>query len=187
MQASSLHDEKQLLLQVAQGDEAAFRKLFHQYWENIYGVALVLTKFSPLAEDMVQDIFLKVWLNKEKLSEVENFSNYLFIIARNHIFDELRKKSRESDFAQQLIDYFNASPHNPEHELLHKESARILKTAIDKLPEQQKKIYQLSRDKGLKHDEIAGQLGISKNTVRRTIWPGRFILSGLIFSKMKRD
>jgi RNA polymerase sigma-70 factor (family 1) len=166
MDQLSVYNEKELLALVAGGDEKAFRKLFHQYWDNIYGVALMLTKSPAMAEDMVQEIFLKLWLKREQLGEVDNFQNYLFIIARNHIFDLLRKKSREQEFYNQLVSYFQEGPDSPEQQLLHKESKNLLQKAINSLPDQQRKVYLLSRDQGLKQDEIAAQLGISKNTVR---------------------
>ncbi len=151
---------------MAQGDEGAFRKIFHLHWDNIYGVSLMLTKSPALAEDMVQEIFVKVWVKREQLTQVENFSSFIFIIARNHIFDTLRKKSREQAFTNELIKYFKASPNNPEQELLQKESKRLLQQAVDSLPEQQRIVYNLSREKGLRQDEIAEELGISRNTVR---------------------
>ncbi|MGV3528070.1 MAG: RNA polymerase sigma factor [Flavisolibacter sp.] len=166
MDGSQIHNENALLQRVANGDEAAFSSLFHQYWDNIYGVALMLTKSAAIAEDMVQEIFVKVWLKRSLLPEVENFQNFLFIVARNHIFDELRKRSREQDFVNHLIAYFKSDPGNPELDLLHKESGRLLQAAVSKLPEQQRQVYVLSREQGLSQDQIAAQLGISRNTVR---------------------
>ena len=166
MVSSRHYSESELLRLVAEGDEQAFKNLFHQYWDNIYGVSLMLTKSAVLAEDMVQEIFLKVWLKKEQLPGVENFGNFIFIIARNHIFDTLRKKSREQEFTKHLITYFKTDPNNPEQELLQKESKNLVQNAINNLPGQQRLVYQLSRDKGLSQEEIADQLGLSRNTVR---------------------
>lgn len=160
------YNETELLQLTAEGNEKAFRQLFHQHWDNIYGVSLMLTKSEAIAEDMVQEIFLKLWMKRDQLPLVNDFENFLFIIARNHIFDALRKKSREDNFARQLFEYFKQSPDSPEQKLLYKESGNLVQQAVSNLPEQQRIVYQLARDKGMKQDEIAEQLGISRNTVR---------------------
>ena len=169
MSTAISYNEREFLERISDGDEAAFRNLFHQYWDNIYQVSLMLTKSPDLAEDMVQEIFLKIWLKRKNLSEIENFSGYLFITARNHIFDELRKRVRDVSFSEKLIDYFHQSPGTPEQQLLHKESTALLQKAVDSLPDQQKKVYQLIREQGLSREEIAEHLGISKNTVRNNM------------------
>lgn len=169
MAAKVLYDERELLIRIADDDETAFRNLFHQYWDNIYQVSLMLTKSPDLAEDMVQEIFLKIWLKRKSLPNVENFSGYLFITARNHILDELRKRVKDISFSETLIEYFQQSPGTPEQHLLHKESTALLQKAVESLPDQQKKIYQLIREKGLSREEIAELLGISKNTVRNNM------------------
>src|SRR6185312_11580867 len=120
------------------GDESAFRILFDEHWQNIYGVAFMLTKSVPMAEDMVQEIFLKIWMKKEQLPEVKNFRNYLFIVARNHIFNELKRKSKDILFTDQLLDYFHDNKETPEKKLLQKEAANLIQRVIDRLPPQQK-------------------------------------------------
>jgi RNA polymerase sigma-70 factor (family 1) len=166
MPTQAPYDEKDLLERVAAGDETAFRKVFHQYWDNIYGVALMLTKSEAMAEDMVQEIFVKIWQKKDRLPGVVNFTNYLFIIARNHIISELRRLSTHAPFQEELIRYFRDSALSPEQELLKKESEELIQQAIERLPGQQQAVYLLGRDQGLSHEQIAERLGISKNTVR---------------------
>ena len=92
----SKNNETTLLRDVAEGDGKAFRLLFERYWRSVYGVALAFTKSPGLAEEMVQDIFLRIWLKREKLSDVEKFDDYLFIVARNHIFNKLKKKWQDA-------------------------------------------------------------------------------------------
>lgn len=155
-----------LLQQVAEGDHDAFRQLFDEYWDNIYGVAFTLTKSREMARDMVQEIFVKIWLVREELAAKDSFRNFLFIVARNHIFSELRKKSRQEHFSQYLQDYFNESPFQADHPTLYKESAFLLQEAIARLPEQQRQVYQLSREQGWNQEQIALHLQISKSTIK---------------------
>src|SRR5665213_736625 len=126
----------------------------------------MLTKSAPMAEDMVQDIFLKIWMKKEQLPAIENFRNYLFIVARNHIFNELKKRSTDILFTDQLLDYFHDNKTTPEKKLLQKEASHLIQQAIDRLPQQQKMVYRLSREEGLSRNEIAERLELSPNTVR---------------------
>lgn len=158
--------EQEILREIASGNEKAFRQLFGRYWDNIYGIAFALTKSSGLAEEMVQDVFVKIWLKRMQLTTVICFEAYLYTIARNHIFNTLRKKVREVPFTEELIQYLSAHAHSPEQQLLLKESEMLISKAVAQLPPRQYLIYQLSRQQGLSQEEIARRLKISVNTVK---------------------
>jgi RNA polymerase sigma-70 factor (family 1) len=162
-------NERILLLQISEGDERAFRILFNHYWKNIYGVAMAFTKSDTLADELVQDIFLKIWLKREQLATIEKFGNYLFILSRNHIFNELRKKTREKPFTESLLNYIRDTAPCPDDVLYFKQTTELLNNAIGHLPVQQRRVYQLSRENGLSHEAIAVSLRISKNTVKSHI------------------
>lgn len=166
MSANTLHNERELLLAMAKGDEKAFRQLFNHYWQHIYSVAFVFTKSIVLSEEIVQDVFLKVWLKRELLVPVKNFKGYLFTVARNHIYNELRKKSSERSFAKHLEEYFTEISSLPEQQLFLKETQSLIDEAVAQLPSQQRTVYELSRKDGLDHSQIADKLGISKLTVK---------------------
>ena len=166
MNDSSSYHEKELLRLVAGGDEQAFSTLFDTYWNNIYSVALVLSKSTVVAEDVVQEIFLKVWAKRAELTGIERFDNYLFIMARNHIFSEFRKLKIRQEYILQLQQHFTAPFDTPEDQLLFKESAEQIEKAVSQLAPQQQQVYRLSREQGLSHEAIAHELGISVNTVR---------------------
>lgn len=152
--------------QIAGGDETAFRSLFDTYWEHLYSVALMLTKSEALAEDIVQEIFLKIWNKREELPEVEKPEAYLFIIARNHIYNVLKQRQREEQYRKHIIDWFEGAKENPENDLLFKESAALVQQAIGKLSSQQQTVYKLVHEQGLSYKEVAEQLNISPNTVK---------------------
>lgn len=105
MPAIVSYDESALLSNVAKGDQTAFRALFEQQWDNIYGVAFAFTKSPVIAEEMVQDIFLKIWLHRDQLPRIKKFNDYLFIIGSNHILTLLRKKINEQPFSEHLLEY----------------------------------------------------------------------------------
>ena len=160
------YNEDQLILQIAEGNENAFRQFFNHYYNRIFSVAFAFTKSAELAEEMVQDVFLKIWLKREGLPQVKKIEAYLFITARNHLYNELRKKIHDVTFVECVGEYFTESALSPENQLLYKDSLRLVNTAVEKLPLQQRAVFELSRNEGLNHDKIAQQLGISKLTVK---------------------
>lgn len=155
-----------MLHQIATGDEVAFRKLFDAYWQSVYQVAYMFTKSVDMAEDMVQEVFMKLWIKREQLPEVKNIRNYLFIVARNHIYNELKKITTDASFTNHLFEYFCDTKDTPEQKLMQKESDQIIDRIIEHLPQRQRVVYQLSREEGLNRKEIADKLGITPNTVR---------------------
>lgn len=161
-----IYREQEWLRQVAEGSETAFKSLFDSYWEHIYTVAICLTKSVELAEDMVQEIFLKIWIKREQLNEVKEFSDYLFIVARNHIYNALKKEHMEHRLRQPVLDWFEGQRESPEQQLLFKESSQLIRQAIGRLTPQQQAIYKMTREQGLSHEQVARELNISTNTVR---------------------
>lgn len=166
MIAAILDNENELLLLVAEGDEKAFRQLFDHYWNKIYSVALTLTKSTALSEEIVQDVFLKIWLKREQLPSVEKFDGFLFTVAKNHIYNELRKKTMEQPFVEHLEQHFLESSALPEQIMVLKETKQLIDKAVQQLPDQQRAVFELSRNEGLDYTTIADQLGISRSTVK---------------------
>lgn len=163
----ALFNENQLLRRTAAGDEQAFRSLFEQYADAIYGVAFCYTKSATAAEELVQDIFVKVWQKREALPALDRFDNYLFIISRNHILNYFRTQKRRRLFHIRVLQHFRETEtRNPETDLLFKESQWLIDRAVRELPVQQQRVYELRRERGMSLDEVARQMGISRNTAR---------------------
>ena len=161
-----IHNESDLLRQIAAGDEQAFARLFQHYWDHLYGFALNAAKSAELAEEIVQDSFLIVWEQRATLPGLAKFSDWLFIVTRNKTYNLLRKKVNDPVFVEQLEGYFNLSGDSPERELLLKETRALIGRAATLLPPQQQLIFDLSRQQGQSLDEIAARTGLSKNTVK---------------------
>jgi RNA polymerase sigma factor (sigma-70 family) len=102
MNVAHEYNEKALLLQVAQGDETAFGILFHRYRHKIFYFAWRFLQSESKAEDVLQEIFLKVWTGKELLPDIKNFKAWLTTITRNHIYNALRRLTVEEAFMQEL-------------------------------------------------------------------------------------
>lgn len=158
--------DKALILQVSKGDKCAFRTLFDQYHNKIFSIAWKITGVKSAGEDVVQEVFIKLWMNKEKLAEVENFNAYLNTITHNHIFNNLRKIAYEQTFLEDLLREQSIIIKNVSDPILYNELQNLVHKAIQQLTPQQKKVFQLSRVHGLKHAEIAEKLNISRSTVK---------------------
>ncbi len=161
-----LSDERVLLEKIAGGDEDAFRVLFNAYRNLVYTYALRILQSKDAAEDVVQDVFLKLWLKKHDLPEISVVDAYLPIVTRNHILKILRRKGIETQTlgaaGQHPNDY-----HNETQDLIeYNDTKRILEHAIDKLPPRQQMVYRLCHREGLSYDEAALRLGISSLTVK---------------------
>lgn len=166
MSCLTLHNEIELLRLTASGDESAFGRLFEHYKDRIYTIAFKLTRSNIISEEIVQDVFLKIWQKRADLNAIQNFSAYLFIIARNAAYKILKDIARTHKFVV-LSDEDQALLNNDAADLLiEKEYGLILQNAIDRLPSQQKQVYYLVKDQGYKRDEVASQLHIQPETVK---------------------
>lgn len=155
--------ENNLLLQIASGNQFAFRKLFTMHHQHLGNYIFRITDSMELAEEIVQDVFMKIWLNREKLTEVKNFKAYLFVISKNQALNSLRKMIKERALITNLENILNQD--QDDNDL--SEYYRLIDEAIDQLPPQQQKVYLLSRHKRLKYVEISDEMNISSETVKK--------------------
>lgn len=157
--------EKELLLKVASGDEHAFSELFNTHHQLLGTHIYRITDSIELAEEVVQDVFLKIWISRETLTTIHNFRAYLFVISKNHALNCLRKLAKERVHQKTIEE--NATNLVPEENPGLEGYYSLLDQAIDHLPPQQQKVYLLSRHSRLKYDEIANQMGLSRETVKK--------------------
>ena len=166
LQELDLNTDLALINLMSTGDRKAFREIFNKYHGKIFSIALKITGVEQTAEDVVQEVFIKLWLNKEKLADVQNFNAYLNTITRNHIFNSLRKIANEQVVLRKLVVEQTLTENSNGDDVVYNELEKLIYKAVAQLPSQQKKVYTLSRVYGLKHHEIAERLGISSSTVK---------------------
>lgn len=158
--------EKLLVLNLQKGNERAFRKLFEWYQPAIYAYSLSLLKSKPRAEEIVQEVFLKVWLNRKKLNPELSFKSFVFTIARNLAFNALAKGANNKKL-QEAIFYKSQQRHNPtDRRLLEADYEKLKQQAIAELSPRCKLVFQMSRNDGKSYQEISQELGVSVNTVK---------------------
>lgn len=164
------YDEVKLLSRIAEGNEAAFKELFDNYKDKLYRYLLKITKFSPVAEEILTDVFVKIWVGRELLGDIQNFDHFLHKVAYNKALDFLRTVSRRRKLQEMYAERMEIEPERGADELLmDAEVCALLSNAIESLPPQRKLIYTLSREEGLTHKQIATALNLSQNTVKNSI------------------
>lgn len=168
MPAHDSFDEKLLLLQTAIGDEQAFTQIFNAYHQQLGAFILRFTDSHELTQEIVQDVFMKIWTNRSVLKDIDSFKAYLIVIARNHAYNLLKTQARESRKKKEYLKInVETITVNEESNNWKEQHLQLIEEAIAKLPRQQQKIYQLSRNQGMKYEEIAATLGISFETVKK--------------------
>lgn len=160
-----VHIEKKLLLRAAAGHEGSFTQLFFLYRHKLYSFLLRLTESPEMTEDVIQDVFLKLWKDRENLVNIEQFGGYIYRMAQHHALNAFRRMAKESLVMAELTRTTEAASADAGDQLHIREVREKLQYALDHLPPKQKLVYTLSREQGLKHEEIARQLNISPSTV----------------------
>ena len=166
MVTQTLHSEKDLLILASQANEGAFTSLFHMYKHKLYAYVFRLTESEMLAEDIVQDVFMKLWHDHPSLSNIENFGSYLFRMSKNQVINHFKRMAHETLIMAEIFHQKQAG-HNETQDIISlKDVEKVLGEILEKLPPQQKAVYHLSREEGRTHEEIADILKISPNTVK---------------------
>lgn len=164
-----LHNERELFSQLSLGDENAFTGIFHFYSRRLYPWLLKKTKDTETAEEIMQDTFLKIWVNRERLAGIDNPEGYIYKIAANLMLDHFRKLAME----HRILNRFqnggtSAGNTDAQGSIDLREMQKIIDQAVHKLPEQRRRIYTM-RQEGMSYQEIANQLHLSINTVKNQL------------------
>ncbi|MDP4285962.1 MAG: RNA polymerase sigma-70 factor [Bacteroidota bacterium] len=167
MSDQTLNITKGLLLKVAEGNEDAFKQLFKIYYNQLGDYIMRITESEPLTQEIVQDVFLKIWINRSSLADINCFKAYLNVVARNHAFNCLKQIAREKKQNKEWVNTVLHLASNDFEESSSAEAWDLIDEAVELLPAQQKKVYTLSRKHGMKQLEIARELNISLETVKK--------------------
>lgn len=162
-----LEDELQqkLLNQLSRGEEPAFNALYKAYSRPLFLRVVNMIKSEDDAQEIIQELFIKLWQNRETINSIKSFQAYVYTIANNLVYNYFRKISYDQSLIDKLL--LNAASHYLDgQELLeNKESAEIFQKAINQLSPQCKKVFQLCKIEGKSHKEVAQLMGISMPTV----------------------
>jgi len=156
-----------ILRSVSEGDETAFRILVQRYSDLLATHIQKITRSREQTEEIVQDVFLKIWQTREALAEVKNFRTWLYVISRNQAISALRKLIREEKAHKEWKVYTANDPLTEDQN--KEEQLTLIEQGIEQLPPQQKRAWILSRRQGLKYKEIAEEMELSAETVKKHI------------------
>lgn len=170
MPLKNLNPNSELLLRLKEGNIVAFDSIYEKYCKRLYAFVIRYVKQESDAEEIVQEVFIKIWENRVKIDVFSSFESYLFTITYNSAISLLRKRVHEKKYLEHvksLQEVNNASELTDD--LYFKELNSKLQSLLQELTPRQREIFLLSREEGLTHDEIAKKLGISVNTVKNHI------------------
>lgn len=166
MAINTLNTDSRLLCRMGEGEQDAFRLIYNKYHESVYTFSLWYLKSETEAEEVVQEIFLKLWQLGTDTAKINNLESFLRTLTRNHSLDILRKRAREARADVVLAVNWQENHNDTEERILLNDTRKVLQEAIDLLPQQQKLVYELCGLQGLKNDEVAERLSLSPLTVR---------------------
>ena len=156
----------ELLTRLKNGDMLAFDRVYELYSHKLFSFVSRILKNEAEADDIVQEVFVKIWESRDKLDDHKLLNSYIFTIAYNNSIDLIRKRISNNKYLEHLknssvINFTPTIISQIEFDELNNQAEKL----IAKLPERQKQVFLLHKKEGLTYPEIAGQLGISKNTV----------------------
>ncbi|RAV30844.1 RNA polymerase sigma factor [Sinomicrobium soli] len=154
---------------IKRGDQAAFERFFVLMRKKVYYFVFSYAKSEYVADEIVQEVFIRIWQKRDKIKPA-TFHTLIFIMARNLTFNHLRDTMRREVAKEELWNGITEQYDQIETQLFYKEYCKVIAGIVDKLPQQKKKIYRLSRQEGRSNAEIAEMLGITPKTVKNHLW-----------------
>ncbi|WP_419800944.1 RNA polymerase sigma factor [Mucilaginibacter sp.] len=154
------------VLRLMAGEEAAFASFYEFYAEKVYRLAFKFLKDHSQSEEIVQETFIKLWLNRSQLNPQSNIWLYLFVIAKRLSLNALRQQGQSTFAFEQFTNHHTEIYNITEEQVIAHDLEQFTERILQKLPKQQQQVYNLSRKEGLSHKEIAQKLKISTNTVK---------------------
>jgi RNA polymerase sigma-70 factor (ECF subfamily) len=157
---------KFLIHQLNQGSEQAFTLLYDKYSKQLYRNILRLVKDEDIAQELLQDLFLKIWVNRWNINPDKSFKSYLYKIAENLVYTYFGKIAKDNRLIAKLVISYVDFDNNAEEAIIYQENHDLLKKAITSLSPQRKQVFTLCKLEGRSYEEVSKELGISASTIR---------------------
>ncbi|WP_430809946.1 MULTISPECIES: RNA polymerase sigma factor [unclassified Carboxylicivirga] len=156
---------EEVLIKLAKDNEASLEELFNYYYPRLYSFSKSFLKFDEGIDDILQEVFVKIWQKRKSINSANTFNSYIFTITRNLLLNELRTRLNNENLKEEVKRLSLASEYSSVDQIEYSELRKKTNQLIEELPERQKEIFVLSRTEGLTHKEIAEKLGITTKTV----------------------
>lgn len=162
-----MDEERRHIEALARDDRSAFDALYMKYAAKTEEFLYRMLKNRSEAEDITQDLFLKIWRNRASMEAVDSFGPYLFRMARNAVYDRFDNRAVREKYAgsANLLTGYEL----PDSAIDSRDMLLLIRMAVEKMPEQRRRIFRMSREEGLTNDQIAEKLSISRRTVENQI------------------
>lgn len=170
MPTASREDENVLLADVANGSREAFAKLYTRHLNNLVRYVSLVNKSNEETEEIIQEVFVKIWERRERLPEVDSFKNYLFRCAKNKLLDNFRRQEVRRRALIEIGRHKVVIASTTTDQAEYKEYYFLVQQAIERLPPQRKLIFRLKTEGGYTPSEIADQLNISSSVVKKQMY-----------------
>jgi RNA polymerase sigma-70 factor (ECF subfamily) len=169
MNVPPLLQEKELLKKLCIGEEQAFERLYRHYSDATHRVVFRLVQSEMLADEILQNVFVKIWEKRHLVQSVENFKAWLLRIAENEVYNYYRKIARDKKLQAHIIENFAYTTNPTEEYVVTKEQRALLEKAVAYLPEKRRQVFILCKLEGKSYEEAGHILGISPNTVKNQL------------------
>lgn len=156
--------EREWVTRLRSGDKQAFEQIFLRYREKVYYFAIRYYNSPDDAENVVQDVFIKLWNERAGLRPELSLNNYIYTITKNHLFNLQRKKINEKAYRQYVAEHMTKTT-NHENDLIYADLKEKIDKVIEELPEQRRKVFQLGNIEGLSNKKVAEILSLSVRTI----------------------
>lgn len=161
----ALYKLEQILSSLADDDQQAFEELFNHYYSRLYNFSKRFLKSEEGIDDILQEVFLKIWRNRKNIKSQDTFNSYLFTITQNLLLNEIRRRINARKKKDELFNASIAREYQSVEAVDYHDIKSRIGTLIEELPDRQKQIFKLSRIEGLSHKEIAKKLGVTTKTI----------------------
>ncbi|MCF0055446.1 RNA polymerase sigma factor [Dyadobacter sp. CY356] len=160
-------NESAILKRISEGDEKAFSEIYTRFKPELYRLVFNILKSSDLTSDTCQEVFIKIWEDRQKLTEVHSFKNYLLVAGKNHSLNVLKKIVSDEKRLSGFIQHYSEAHNGIEDKVQSDEYQHFLMAIIKTLTPQSKKVFQLCRQQGLSYDEAAEEMGVSRSLIKK--------------------
>jgi len=166
----SKYIDRDIIKKLKSGDKKAFQRIFNAYSERLFNFTFSYLKDSYESEEIVQEIFLRLWENRTEVDEEKSFQSFLYRMAVNKVYNNLKHKVVCRKYENYLNSLDQSYSVSPEEHLYRKDLVEKLRELLSMLPEQKRKIFEMSKLEGLSNAEISKQLDLSIRTVENQIY-----------------
>ncbi len=158
-------DLNRIVSELSKDNDSSLEELFNYYYIRLFNFSKSFLKMEDGIDDILQEVFVKIWQNRKRIKDSDTFNSYVFTITRNLLLNELRSRINNRKLKEEVRRLSIASEYSYFEQITYHELKEKVDNIVNELPERQKEIFVLSRTKGLSHKEIAKKLQISTKTV----------------------